>query len=122
MLNTNIEDAPNFIRMLISRLKNTYVKITYELLSIKLYDRSPDFIFSIYYHQAIDLINLNCTNPCLLILRYKKSYQSISAVYILESDGVEFMNVFYNLQNPEINKSLRPSSLSFSMPVVSSFG
>ena len=52
MLNTNIEDAPNFIRILISRLKNTYVKITYELLSIKLYDRSSDFIFSIYYHQA----------------------------------------------------------------------
>ena len=37
-------------------LKNSYLKITHDLLSTKLCDSPPDFICSIYYHQAIDLI------------------------------------------------------------------
>ena len=56
MLNTNIENAPNFIRILISSTKKSYLKVTHELLSTRLGDSPPDFIFSIYYHQAIDLI------------------------------------------------------------------
>ena len=49
MLNTNIKDAPNFIRILISSIKKSYLKITHELLSTKLCDSPPDFISSIYY-------------------------------------------------------------------------
>ena len=56
MLNTSIKDAPNFIRISISSMKKSYLKITHQLLSTKLCDSPPDFIFSIYYHQAIDLI------------------------------------------------------------------
>ena len=55
MLNTSIKDAPNFIRISISSMKKYYLKITHELLSTKLCD-SRNFIFSMYYHQAIDLI------------------------------------------------------------------
>ena len=35
MLNTNIKDAPNFIRVSISRMKISPLKITHELLSTK---------------------------------------------------------------------------------------
>ena len=56
MLNTSIKDAPNFIRISISSMKKPYLKITHQLLSTKLCDSPFDFIFSIYCHQAIDLI------------------------------------------------------------------
>ena len=56
MQNTNIKDAPNFIMISILSMKKSNLKITHELLSTKLCDSPPDFIFSIYYHQAIDLI------------------------------------------------------------------
>ena len=59
MVNANSKDAPNFIRISISSIKKSYLKITHELLSTKLCDSLPDFIFSIYYHQAIDLIESN---------------------------------------------------------------
>ena len=62
MLNTGIKDAPNFIRISISGLKKSYLKITHQLLSTKLCDSPLDFIFSIYYHQAIISLNLKYTN------------------------------------------------------------
>ena len=55
-LNTNIKDALNFIKILISSMEKSYLKITHELLRTKLFDSSPNFIFSIYYHQDIDFI------------------------------------------------------------------
>ena len=56
MLNTSIKDAPNFIRISISSMKKSYLKITHELLSKKVCDSPPDFVFSIYYRQATDPI------------------------------------------------------------------
>ena len=50
MVNTNSKDAPNFIRISISNVKKSNLKITNELLSAKLCDSPPDFIFSIDYH------------------------------------------------------------------------
>ena len=63
MLNTSIKDAPNFIRISISSMKKSYLKITHQLLSTKLCDSPTDFIFSIYYHQAIDLIESKIYKP-----------------------------------------------------------
>ena len=63
MLNTSIKDAPNFIRISISSMKKSYVKITHEPLNTKLCDSPPDFVFSIYYHQAIDLIESRIYKP-----------------------------------------------------------
>ena len=63
MLNTNIKDAPDFIRISISSMRKSYLKITHELLSTKLCDSPPDFIFSIYYHQDIDLIESKIYKP-----------------------------------------------------------
>ena len=48
MLNTSIEDAPNLIRISIPSTKKSYLKITHKLMSTKLCDSPPDFIFSIY--------------------------------------------------------------------------
>ena len=56
MLDTNIKDAPNFTRISIFCMKRSELKISHELLSTYLCDSPPDFIFSIYYHQATDLI------------------------------------------------------------------
>ena len=63
MLNTSIKDAPKFIRISISFMKKSYLKITHELLSTKLCDSPPDFISSIYYHQAKDLIESKIYKP-----------------------------------------------------------
>ena len=51
------------IRISISSMKKSYLKITHELLSTKLCDSTPDFIFSIYYDQAIDLIEPKIYKP-----------------------------------------------------------
>ena len=64
MLNTSMKDLnllkdlnlSNFIRISIFSMKQSYLKITHELLNTKLCDCPPDFIFFIYDHQAIDLI------------------------------------------------------------------
>ena len=63
MLNTSIRDAPNFIRISNSNMKKSYLKITHQLLSTKLCDSSPDFIFSVYYHQATYLIGSKIYKP-----------------------------------------------------------
>ena len=44
------------IRISISSMKKSYLKITHELLSKKVCDSPPDFVFSIYYRQATDPI------------------------------------------------------------------
>ena len=63
MLNTSIKDAPNFIRISISSMRKSYLKITHHFLSTKLCDSPPYFIFSICYHQAIDLIECKIYKP-----------------------------------------------------------
>ena len=55
MLSISIKDATTFIRISISSVKKSYLKITHQLLSTKLCDSPSDFIFSIYYHQSTDL-------------------------------------------------------------------
>ena len=47
MLNTSIKDTANFIRISISSMKKSYLKITHQLLTTKLCDSPSDFIFSI---------------------------------------------------------------------------
>ena len=44
----NIKDTLNFIRISISSMTKSYLKISLRLLSTKLCDSPPDFIFSIY--------------------------------------------------------------------------
>ena len=63
MLNASIKDAPNFTRISISGMKKSCLKIILEVLSTKLCDHPLDFIFSIYYHQAIDVIESKIYNP-----------------------------------------------------------
>ena len=80
MLNTSIKDAPNFIRISISSMKKSYVKITHELLNTKLCDSPPDFIFSIYYHHAIDLIESRIYKPLASKSR-KKLPQNVCSIF-----------------------------------------
>ena len=51
ILNTIFKDASNFIKISISSMKKSYLEITHEQLSAKLYDSPPDFIFSISHRS-----------------------------------------------------------------------
>ena len=75
MLNTSIKDTPNFIRISISGMKKSYLKITHQLLTTKLCHSPSDFIFSIHYHQAIDLI---------FLLSQRRNPPKMCAVYFLK--------------------------------------
>ena len=111
MLNTSIKDAPNFMRVSISSIKKFYLKNTHELLSKKLCDNPPDFIFSIYYHQAIDLIESKIYKP-LTPKSKKKPPQTMCSIFF-ENKGVEFTNIVCILRDPDIVISLPSSSVKF---------
>ena len=91
MLNTSIKDAPNFIRISISSMKKSYLKITHELLNTKLCDSPSDFIFFIYYHQAIDLIESKIYRPLTPVSK-KKPPKNVCSIFF-ENKGVEFINI-----------------------------
>ena len=116
MLNTSIKDAPNFIRISISSMKKSYLKITHQLLSTKLCDSPSDFIFSIYYHQAIDLIGSKINKP-LTPKSKKKPLQNVCSIFF-EDKGVEFINIARILRDLDIVESLSSSSVKFPMPMV----
>ena len=116
VLNTSIKDALNFIRILVSSMKKSYLKITHELLNIKLRDSTPDFIFSIYYHQAIDLIESKIYK-LLYPKSKKKPLQNVCSLFF-KNKGVEFINIDRILPDPHIVKSLLSFSVKFSMPMV----
>ena len=104
MLNTSIKDAPNFIRILISIMKKSYLKITHQLLSTKLCDTPSALIFSIYYHQHIDLIESKIYKP-LTPKSKKKPPKNVCSIFF-ENKDVEFINIARILRDPGIVKSL----------------
>ena len=83
LVNTSIKGAPDFIRISISSMKKSYLKITHELLRTKLCDSPPDFIFCIYYHQAIDLIKSKICKPLALQLKKKlpQNYHCVQYIF-----------------------------------------
>ena len=109
MLNTNIKDAPNFIRISIFSMKKSYLKITHELLRTKLCDSPPDFIFSIYYHQAIDAMECKICKPLPPQMK-KKPPQNLCSIFfenkVWNSELIQL--VFYMTQ---IVESLPSSSV-----------
>ena len=96
----NIKDAPNFIRISISSMTKSYLKISLGLLSTKLCNSPPDFIFSIYYHQAIDLIESNMYKP-LAPKSKKKAPQNVCSMFF-ENKGVDLINIACILCDPNI--------------------
>ena len=111
MLNTSIKDAPN--RISISSMKKSYLKISHQLMSTKLCDSPPDFIFFIYYHQAIVLIESKIMKP-LTPKSSNKPPKSVRSIFF-GNKGVEFTNI---ARDPDIVKSLPSSSAKFPMPMV----
>ena len=95
----NMKDAPNFSE--ISNMKKSYLKVTHELLSTKLSVSSPNFIFSIYYHQPIDLIESKIYKP-LTPKSKKKPHQNFCSI-IFANKGVEFINITRILGNLDIS-------------------
>ena len=91
MLSTSIKDTPNVIRISISSMKKSYLKITHQLLSRKLCESPPDFIFSIYYHQALDLTKSKIYKP--LTPKSKKKPPKSVCSNLFENKGVEFINI-----------------------------
>ena len=111
MLNTSIKDAPNFIRIWISSMKKSYLKITHQQLSTKLCDSPSDFISSIYYYEVIDLIESKIYKP--LIPKSKTKPPTNVCSIFFENKSVEFINIARILRDPDIVKSLPSSSVKF---------
>ena len=116
MLNTSIKDTPNFIRISISSMKKSHLQITHELLSTKLCDSPPDSIFSIYYHQAIDLIESKIYKPLALNLKNKPP-KNVCSIFC-ENKGVEFINIAPILRDQDIVKSIPSLSVKFPTPMI----
>ena len=96
MLNTNINDVPYFIRILLFSMKKTYIKNTYELVSSKLCDSPPDFLCSIYYRQVIDLIKSKIYKQ-LPPKPENKPLENVCIIFF-----VEFINIARSLGVPDI--------------------
>ena len=59
MLNTTTKDTPDFIRISISSMKRSYLKITHELLSTKLCGSPPLFTFN----KFVNNLDLDFNKP-----------------------------------------------------------
>ena len=68
-------------------------------------------IFSIYYHQATDLIEYKIYKP-LPRKSKKRPPQNVCSIFF-ENEGVEFINIARNLRDPGIAQSLALSSVKF---------
>ena len=86
-------------------------------MSTKLCDSPPDFIFSIYYHQAIDLIESKIYRTLTPKSKNKLPQNDVCSIFF-ENKGVEFINIARILQDPDIVNSLPSSSVKFPMPMV----
>ena len=85
-------------------------------MSTKLCDSPSDFIFSIYYHQAIDFIESKIYKP-LYPKSKKKPLQNVCNIFF-KNKGVEFINIAHILRDPQIVSSLPSFSVKISMPMV----
>ena len=106
----------NFIRISISSMKKFYFRITHQLLSTKLCDSPPDFTFSTYYRQPIDLIESKIYKS-LTPKSKNKPPKNVRSIFF-ENKGVEFINIARILRDPDIVKSLPSSSVKFPIPMV----
>ena len=73
----------------------SYLKITRESLSTKLCYSPPDFIFSMHYHQAINLIESKIYKP--LAPKSKKKPPQNACSISFDNKGLEFINIARNV-------------------------
>ena len=111
MLDTGSKHLPNFIRIWVPSMKTSYFKNTNELLRTKLYNSPPDFIFSIYIHQVIDVIE---SKICKFFPSEpkKKSPENVWSI-LFENKGVEYLTLARILGNPNRVNFLPTSSVEF---------
>ena len=76
----------------------------------------PDFLFSTYYHQALNLIESKIYKP-LASKSKKKPPQNMCSIFF-ENKGVECIYLVCTLFDPDIAKPLPSSSAKFSMPMI----
>ena len=84
---------------------------TFTWRSRYIFDSPSNLIFSIYYHQAIDLTESKIYRP-LTPKSKKKSPKNVCSI-LFENKGVEFLNIAHILLDPDIVKSLPSSSVNF---------
>ena len=51
-----MKHVPNFITILLSNMRKSYLKNTHKLFSSKLFDNPLNYLISTYYHQTIELL------------------------------------------------------------------
>ena len=84
-------------------MKKSYLKITHGLLSKKLFI-APIFIFSIYYHQYIDLIEWKIYKAFSPEPK-KKPPQNLCNIFF-ENKALEFINTVRIFRDTDIDKPL----------------
>lgn len=84
--------------------KKSYLKNIHELLSTKLYESLPDFIFSIYCSQTIDLIESKIFKS-LPPKPEKKPPENVCSIFF-ETKNLEFTNIACILRDPDVVQSL----------------
>ena len=109
MLNANLLDTANWIRITLSSMKRAFLRQCHDLLTTELNNQPPDFNFSPWYLQCLDAIESKLYRPP--IPKTKKSPPENICKIIFENKGIEMINL------PRI---LRDNSLASCLPSISS--
>ena len=116
MLNTSITDAPNFIRISISNMKKSYLKLPTNYLAQSYVTVSLISYFLYITIKPQILLNLKYTN--LWFLSRRTNHLKMCAVFFLKKERCRIYKYSSYLRDPDIVKSLPSSSVKFLMPMV----
>ena len=109
-----MKNTPNFIRVLISSIKILFENYS-QTIEHKIVAQTPYIMFSIYYHQAIDLIESKTYKPFASNSK-KKPSQNVCSI-LFKNNDVEFINIACILRDSDIVNSLPAISVKFYMPM-----
>ena len=91
MLNSNLLDTANWIRITLSSTKRSFLRQCHDLLTKKLNNQTPDFKFSPWYLQCLDAIESKLYKPP--IPKTKKSPPENICQILFENKGIEMINL-----------------------------
>ena len=116
MFNKNLSEVPNFIRISLSSMKKSNLKIFHQFLCDILDDNPSICLFKQYFRQALDFIESKLYKP-LPNRAKKKPPENLCSIYF-DNKGVELINIPRILQHPDITSSLPTTTIKFPIPRV----
>ena len=116
MLNSNILDTANWIRITLSSMKRSFLRQCHDLLTTELNNQPPDFKFSPWYLQCLDAIESKLYKPP--IPKTKKSPPENICKIIFENKGIEMINLPRILRDNSLPSCLPSIPSKFSTPMI----